>query len=483
MSTALLAASSYSTHQHTQDGKALRLLGIRHLQAFILFLCMAVNYLMRVNISTAIVMMTAVGTSSDQPVFDWSMVQQSTIMSSFHIGYLIMNLGASVLVTKFQNKSLLFMCVASSSIVTLAAPILVISGGFYVLLALRILLGLLQGPLMAVVMGQLSRWIPPNERSRCGSLVLGGINFGNMISFGISGWIGDSFGWPSIFYFSGCTGVIWSILWAILAADSPKSCWLISEDEKAFIEEELILTSEIAKDKKIPWRGLFSNTACWALLLTTVGHNWGNWTLLNEMPSYFNSILHLDSTANGLITALPHGCLWLFSFFSSYISDMLIKKRILSVGACRKICNTIGQWGPAAALLILSYTVDQTAVFIIYTIGVTLLGFVYIGYNINHLDIVPSDAGFFMGITNGASTITSFGGTEFAGIIVTDPENKLQWRIVFGVSAGIFFLSNLIFLTFGSGEVQAIEVDKSNKESNSGTPTISVGTVVDVKDQ
>ncbi|XP_066901237.1 putative inorganic phosphate cotransporter isoform X2 [Halyomorpha halys] len=380
-----------------KNGKTTRPLGIRHLQAFILFLCLAVNYLMRLNFISAIKMMTTVvSTPSDQV-----------------------------------------------------------------------------GPLLAVIMGQLSRWIPPSERSMLGSFVFSGIKFGDMISSGITEWIGDNFGWPSIFYFSGCAGVGLTILWAFLAADDPKSCWFISEEERTYIEEELIFTSEITKHNNIPWRGLLRNKACWTLLLTAMGHQWGNWILLNEVPFYFDSILHLDSTTNVLIAAFSQSILWLFSLFSSFASDMLIKKEILSVGTCRKLCNTIGQWGPAVALLTLSYTRNQTIVYIIYTIGVSLLGFVNIGFNINYLDIVPSIAGFFMGITNGCSTISYIAGAEFARIIVNDLNNKYQWRIVFAVSAGVFFFSNLIFITFGSGEVQSIEDDELKNESNSRMPTFS----------
>lgn len=67
-----------------------------------------------------------------------------------------------------------------------------------------------------------------------------------MISFGVSGWIGAAYGWPSIFYFSGCAAAAWAVLWAIIGADNPSSSWLVSDNEKIFIEKKLLLTSEIS---------------------------------------------------------------------------------------------------------------------------------------------------------------------------------------------------------------------------------------------
>lgn len=80
----------------------------------------------------------------------------------------------------------------------------------------------------------------------------------------------------------------------------------------------------------------------------------------------------------------------------------------------------IAHWGAAAALTILTFTTNDTLAIMVYTIGVTLMGFSSIGYNINHLDIVPNFAGFLMGITNGLSNISSILAPQFVGLIVTD---------------------------------------------------------------
>jgi MFS transporter, ACS family, solute carrier family 17 (sodium-dependent inorganic phosphate cotransporter), member 5 len=50
----------------------------------------------------------------------------------------------------------------------------------------------------------------------------------------------SSMGWPSIFYFSGVAGLVWSILYFFYGASSPSDCpEKISTEERNFIESSL----------------------------------------------------------------------------------------------------------------------------------------------------------------------------------------------------------------------------------------------------
>ncbi len=45
-------------------------------------------------------------------------------------------------------------------------------------------------------------------------------------------------GWPSIFYVFGIIGVVWFVLWMILAAKSPENHRFISEKEREYIIDQ-----------------------------------------------------------------------------------------------------------------------------------------------------------------------------------------------------------------------------------------------------
>lgn len=42
-------------------------------------------------------------------------------------------------------------------------------------------------------------------------------------------------GWPSIFYFFGLIGAVWSIMFLLMVDEDPESCKKISDDERKFI--------------------------------------------------------------------------------------------------------------------------------------------------------------------------------------------------------------------------------------------------------
>uniref|UniRef100_A0A0A9VWY0 Putative inorganic phosphate cotransporter n=1 Tax=Lygus hesperus TaxID=30085 RepID=A0A0A9VWY0_LYGHE len=207
-------------------------LGVRHIITLILCSCLAVNYILRVNLSVAVVVMTDANRTDGQLVFDWSPEEKGVLLSSFFAGYLVSNVVAGYFVTKYSNKKLLLMSVTYSTVASLVTPFLVNWGGFYVMFMLRVSMGLVQGFMMPVAQGLMSKWIPPFERSRCGSIVIGGTHIGTIVSFVSSGFLGDSpGGWPSIFYFSGLLSGVWCLLWYWYGADHPDSCTRISEKE------------------------------------------------------------------------------------------------------------------------------------------------------------------------------------------------------------------------------------------------------------
>lgn len=59
-----------------------------------------------------------------------------------------------------------------------------------------------------------------------------------------------------------------------------------------------------------------------------------------------------------------------------------------------------------------------------------------------------------MGLTNGAANIMSIIAPLLVGFIVSDETNPVQWRHVFFISAGIYFIGNFLFVIFSKTDVQ-----------------------------
>lgn len=117
---------------------------------------------------------------------------------------------------------------------------------------------------------------------------------------------------------------------------------------------------------------------------------------------------------------------------------------------------------------------------LLLTLSMTLLAAMYLGFQINHLDISPNHAPVLMGFTNLWANLLSVLGPIVTPLIVTEPvstpgtpegiqpssilhnlniclalqKDASQWHVVFLSAAGVFFVANALFLLLGSAEIQ-----------------------------
>jgi len=137
------------------------------------------------------------------------------------------------------------------------------------------------------------------------------------------------------------------------------------------------------------------------------------------------------------------------------VADRLRAANILSTVVTRKLFNSIGLVGAGAFLIGLSYldcTQTKLAVCLL-TLAVTISGFVYSGYFVNHMDIAPQYAGTLMGISNGISACAGFIAPSVAAALTVD-KSRESWQIVFFIAAGVYGVGAILFCLLASGEVQ-----------------------------
>lgn len=164
-----------------------------------------------------------------------------------------------------------------------------------------------------------------------------------------SGFLASSFmGWPSIFYISGIVSGLWAVLWLFFGSSSPAEYKYISAEEKEFIQSSLGSNEEDRENEhkkhlKTPWGQIFTSMPFYAIAIVHSAHNWGFWTLLTEMPSYMNGVLHFDIKKNALLSALPYLAMLLMSYFFSFLSGILERKNCVPLKYSRKFFNTIGK--------------------------------------------------------------------------------------------------------------------------------------------
>lgn len=149
------------------------------------------------------------------------------------------------------------------------------------------------------------------------------------------------------------------------------------------------------------------------------------------MYLFFVFVFFFTFTQNGLMTALPYLTAWIISFPVSHVSDLSIRRNIVTTEMSRKICNTIGQWIPAAALIGLGYVKqDQPELAVaILILAVSSNIAIFCGHNVNHMDLSPNFAGTLMGLTNTIASACSMLAPLIAGMIVKDSVRKNAHRV------------------------------------------------------
>lgn len=115
--------------------------------------------------------------------FRWTQQEQGIILSSFHWGYLLSSLPSGLLAQKFGGKYVLAFGIVFNGILSMLIPACVRSGGSHSLIAIRILMGISQGPIFPACLQMFSTWVPLKERCAIVSMAYCGITvrifFGN----------------------------------------------------------------------------------------------------------------------------------------------------------------------------------------------------------------------------------------------------------------------------------------------------------------
>ncbi|CAO1319250.1 unnamed protein product [Diamesa serratosioi] len=387
--------------------------------------------------------------------FEWSEQLQGIILGAFFWGYVITHIPGGILAQKYGGKYTLSLGILSTAIFTLLTPMAIHIGGAPWLIALRFLEGLGEGTTFPALSALLATWIPLSERSKLGSFVFGGGQVGTIIGTAISGLLISYFkGWESVFYFFGALGVLWFIIFTLICYKDPESHPFISDEEKIYLKKEM---GTLERDKTLPatpWKAILTSVPMMALVCAQIGHDFGFFIMVTDLPKYMSDVLKFAIKENGLYSSLPYACMWIVSITTGFLSDYIIKKKYINITNARKLFTTIASVGPAIFIVAASYAgCDRLVVVTLFTIAMGIMGTFYPGMKVNPLDLSPNYAGTLMAVTNGIGALTGILGPYLVGVL-TPNRTLTEWRLVFWISFGVFVITNLVYVIWSSGETQ-----------------------------
>ncbi|KAF0470700.1 MFS general substrate transporter [Gigaspora margarita] len=425
--------------------------------------------------------------------FNWDHSTQGLVSSSFYFGYLTTQIIGGACTDKFGGRRVLSIAGVTWSLFTLLTPISA-RINLYCLILCRICLGIGEGATLPCAQSIISRWFPPEERSRAVSILCVSNFFGMIIAMPISNKLGSSrFGWDSIFWVFGFVGFIWSVIWHFYGRSDPSDYFGISKEELDWILESKssacsddnfdhyqsgssehititddnhgVLQSEsdalLPKNQsssrsnnihKIPWKLILSRREVWAIMLGQFFSSWGFFILLSWLPIYYYEYFHVDINLIGYYTALPYCTYVVVGSIAGYMCDYAINKLKIYVLTVRKSFNLIGTLGISISLLLVTYLAKTSLEGLtIMTIGFALYSFQISTVNASQFDIAPKYSGLIYGLGNTCAIFPALFGVALTGWVLEITNN--DWSIIWCMCSLFYIFGTASFFSLGGGEV------------------------------
>ena len=412
---------------------------------FLSFLAVFICYIDRVNISVAIIPM--------QEQFGWSESQVGIILGSFYFGYMITMILGGYLADKYGGKKVLGYALLIWSLFTIITPFFAYQGLWWLIL-IRILMGLGEGVTFPSWHAIYARWIPFQERTRAIGFTNSGIAAGTLFGFAVSALIIANYSWEWVFYSFGLLGFFWYFFWNRIVTSFPEDNKLLSDEELHYIKTEAP-SKESAPT--IPLLKLIRNAPFMAIAVATLCNNWSLYTFLSYLPKYVNAPvaqggMGIDLGSNIFIySILIPSLVAIFSLIlGGFLADGLIKRGygLLKV---RRSVNSIGFFGSALLLYLISLEDSLINVVILLSLINVCSGICAGGFGVNHADLGPKYTGSLVGIAGSIGMLAAIISPIAAGYIL---EITSSWSSIFYVCTFVLLFGGTFYLLFASVEKQ-----------------------------
>ena len=393
----------------------------------VLLCCAAVfiSYIDRTNISVAAIPM------KDQ--FGWTETTKGFVLSSFFVGYLLLQVVSGTLANRYGGKIVLGVAVLWWSLFTILTPPAA-ELSLSALIGARIALGFGEAAVFPASINMVARWVPVASRSRAVALFVSGLSLGTVVSLPVTGWLVREYSWPMPFYVFGLIGFVWVAVWAVGVGNGRG------------VEAEPVS----AERPPVPWRRIAQTPAVWAIIVNHFCHNWTLYMLLAWLPSYFKTTFGVSLANAGLLSAAP----WLTSFamanVAGHVADWMINHG-RSATFARKLMQVTGLLGAALFLLLVQTASSPMGGLLLMCAASGMLALCVGGYASNGFDIAPRYADVIFGISNTFATVPGIIGVAVTGWLI---DRTGAYSAPFVVAAAVAVAGALVFLKFGSGRRQ-----------------------------
>lgn len=418
--------------------------GYRWLVLSLIFLVYIVCYADRTNIGVVLPFI--------KEDFALNNFQAGAISSFFFLGYACSQIPAGFLLGKKGTRGVVALAVIAFSVVTF---LLGTVSGAALLILLRLLLGLAEGPVPVSMSTTINHWFPAKEKATATGIYIASTQLAPIFVPIIAAAIAMSFGWRYVFYWFAIPGLVIALVWYLVVRTKPEDSSKVSKAELEYIRQEEVRVDAAGEQRSLGWldkairyqkieiistpKKVFTSWNIWGNTLTYFLMNSVLYGMLTWVPMYLVNAKGYSFMKMGFVASTPAIGGLIGALLGGVISDKVFLKR-------RKPTMLITAIATAIMMLVVINIPDNAT---LVSLSLGLAGFfLNIGW--------PAFTAYPMGLTNrntfpvAIATVNSGGnlGGFFSPMIVGAILDATgNYNIAFGFFAVLLVLGFIIITT------------------------------------
>ena len=259
--------------------------------------------------------------------------------------------------------------------------------------------------------------------------------------------------WPSVFYISGGVGIIWCLVWFL---------WITEYPTDEYSTETTSLVDRNNSDRirevseNVPWKKVLMSLPVWSNAVGVFCQDWIWFFIITEHPSYFDNVLDIHITDNGLYSSLPIIAAFLSQLVSGCISDYLLHIKSWRKVNVRRFLVIIGFLPSSVLLLICSPTEkgNTPQAVALMTCCAATLRLTRVSFVSNVIDLTQTFTAVVYGIVTMIAVTSGIAAPLMTGLLTDGGPTPENYQKVFIVNASICLCGCLFFVVFVSADTQ-----------------------------
>ena len=321
----------------------------------------AVSFLDRSNISIA-----APFLRKDLAIDD---KQIGLVFTAFSLGYALMQPFAGRMADRFGARRSIAIGVVLWSVLTSATAMITpaLSGGFAILLLVRVALGVGEAIIFPASNRLVANWIPPRERGLANGLVFSGVGLGAGIAPPLITMAIAADGWRWGFWLCAAIGVAMLLVWLLVSRERPEDHPWVRMPELRHIEEGKVSDKATNSNGILRWGVVVRSRQVLLLTLAYFCFGYVAFIFFTWFFTYLSTVRGLDLKSSGLYATLPFIGMAIASPLGGLISDVLAKRAGAWVGRC--LVASIGMFAAGGFLIVAPQVTDARLASLVLACG------------------------------------------------------------------------------------------------------------------